>query len=91
MLSGTLLVTLEKLIMSSMTPFAKNANQHRQKVPRYVDEGQLNEEKHNAALFPGHLRSDTTGGREKQIWHMYAHGTVKTLLFSRNSMKVSSS
>lgn len=89
MLSGTLLVTLEKL-MSSMTPFAKNANQHRQKVPRYVDEGQLNEEKHNAALFPGHLRSDTTGGREKQIWHMYAHGTVKTLLFSRNSMKVSS-
>lgn len=48
-----------------MTPFAKNANQHRQKVPRYVDEGQLNEEKHNAALFPGHLRSDTTGGREK--------------------------
>lgn len=90
MLSGTLLVTLEKLIMSSMTPFAKNANQHRQKVPRYVDEGQLNEEKHNAALFPGHLRSDTTGGREKQIWHMYAHGTVKMLLFSRNSMKVSS-
>lgn len=69
----------------------KNANQHRQKAPRYVDKEQLNEEKHNdATLFPGHLRSDTTRGAEKQIWHMYAHGTVKTLLFSRNFMKIAS-
>lgn len=56
MLSGTLLVTLEKLIMSSMTPFAKNANQHRQKVPRYVDEGQLNEEKTQRCIVPRSLK-----------------------------------
>lgn len=39
--------------------------------------------------FQAVLRTDTTRDAEKQIWHIYAHRTVKMLLLSRK-LKITS-
>lgn len=95
MLSCTLSVTLDELNKELYYIVhwkkKKKADQHRQKAPRYADEIQFNEGKHtDVALIPGHLRKDATKDAEKQTWHMCAQRTIKTLLFFKSFMKISS-
>lgn len=96
MLSCTLSVTLDELnkelyYILHWKKKKKKADQHRQKAPWYADEIQFNEGKHtDVALIPGHLRKDATKDAEKQTWHTCAQWTIKTLLFFKSFMKISS-
>lgn len=84
-------MNLTRSYITSFIGKKKKADQHRQKAPWYADEIQFNEGKHtHVALIPGHLRKDATKDAEKQTWHTCAQWTIKTLLFFKSFMKISS-